>query len=1494
VRFLLDPDALFSQLLASRRPLTVKPEQTADAEECDARLTRLRTRAREALNDRGTHVLYVAFGLLEWRESEASEEVIRSPLLLLPVTLTRKGVLGSFQLTRQPSEESEINPTLREKLHHDFHLTLPSFNDILDEWERQDHSERDLTLQHIFDAVMRAVPPSNVTASWRIVREVHLGAFSYQKLVMYQDLQRHKAELLAHPLLQALGGDKRHLPQSSALLRAEELDTRVQPHEVLEILDADSSQQEAIAAAKAGASFVLQGPPGTGKSQTIANIIAECVAQGKRVLFVSEKMAALEVVQQRLRDAGLGDYCLDLHSQKTDKKVFIAGLKQALVDADAQSEGTARQDFTWQHEADTLLDTRTRLNTYVRELHAPRPLLQTSAFMAYARLAQLVDIPDVDVSLPSGMHISRSELDAMRQALAHLLTWTDVLDAFDTYPWRETLRDEYSLAVAGSIRHHYERLSETLAHTESLGAELAATLDEPDAPHTIGWLRLALDRAALITRTPLPPCSWLADGGATVERIRPHATLATQRSTRFHAIRAQLLDSYHPALLDLDHTTLLEALTAEADPAMASIRASGRLPQDRCIDERQQIESHLSIARDLLATLGDATASLATSCGLETSQRLGEIPTLLDVADLLLAAPQVPSTWLDADTFAEVRAAAFDARERYTTCQRTRASLETRYVPEFFVLDLPALARRFDETYASLLRYLQPGYYGDMRQIRALLRPTGADQQQSYEHVRIDILKGAKLLEEEHWLREHRVEHARLFGRLFAGNETDWQQMSDHIAWVERFHAAYPASAPQEVVALVNGPARALTSLRTARDRLARHWDAWQAEATYWSDLLRSETLSADAHAIDDLSPETMRATLGELGTTLHHFWASVDAVGGCRIDHAVLPVWASLCATLRLAQEARTLEAWLHERSTTLAGDLAHFGAGLTTDWDAVVVALDWADSLHALYPGHSVPDAVVRLIAKETDDANTCAARAHLATALDDGRTHFAALDEDLRFSDDVLPRTALLGSAPTVDEAPVVGLRERVVYHLEQLPCLERWIECARQRHLCDGLGLGDLVQTALRERPFPRDIEERFEKRFYQLWLDGVLRQAPALRDFRGATHEHTIRRFRQLDIDHVTLARKRLRAQLADQRHTAIVKARAETMGDIAAALATLRHEVSKKRNRAIRQIMQSTAPALLALKPCWMMSPFSVSQFLESGDQLFDLVIFDEASQVSPEDAICAILRGKQLIIVGDSKQLPPTRFFSRTLADMDRDDDDEDAEFGATLTQADGQSAVVSGDAHRESILEECEAADLPRYALRWHYRSRHESLIAFSNAHFYGDSLLTFPGPQADHSAGVRFEHVEDGRYDRSRTRQNMREARRVVDLVIEHVQRWGGERSLGVVALSQAQQRAIEDLLETRLKTEPDLRSAYGEILDADDPTGFFVKNLESVQGDERDVIILSIGYGKDAAGKISANFGPINNRGGERRLNVAVTRARHQMIVVSSMRASEMPK
>lgn len=282
------------------------------------------------------------------------------------------------------------------------------------------------------------------------------------------------------------------------------------------------------------------------------------------------------------------------------------------------------------------------------------------------------------------------------------------------------------------------------------------------------------------------------------------------------------------------------------------------------------------------------------------------------------------------------------------------------------------------------------------------------------------------------------------------------------------------------------------------------------------------------------------------------------------------------------------------------------------------------------------------------------------------------------------------------------------------------------------------------------------------------------------------------------------------------------------------------------------------------------MSPLSVSLFLDPEQIHFDLVIFDEASQMCSEDAVGAVYRGKQLVICGDNRQLPPTSFFEHGMAEDFEDDEPE------------------SFDVF-ESILDECAAINVPQLRLRWHYRSHHESLIAFSNRRFYSDQpLVTFPAARhEDDTLGVRFVYVPDGIYDRAGRRDNEKEADQVVELAVNHL-RNTPQRSLGIVAFSVAQRDAIDDRLERRRKHCPELE----EFFALERPERVFVKNLESVQGDERDVIIFSVGYGRDRAGKLTMHFGPLNQEGGERRLNVAITRAREQVIVVSSIKAADM--
>lgn len=308
----------------------------------------------------------------------------------------------------------------------------------------------------------------------------------------------------------------------------------------------------------------------------------------------------------------------------------------------------------------------------------------------------------------------------------------------------------------------------------------------------------------------------------------------------------------------------------------------------------------------------------------------------------------------------------------------------------------------------------------------------------------------------------------------------------------------------------------------------------------------------------------------------------------------------------------------------------------------------------------------------------------------------------------------------------------------------------------------------------------------------------------------------------------------------------------------------LRELNKKKRHKPLRRLFREIPSLLLQLKPCLLMSPLSVSQYLDSSVIEFDTVIFDEASQIYPQDAIGAVLRGRQLVVAGDPKQLPPSNFFR--VGDLDGQDEeaeDDTADF--------------------ESVLDLCLAGGLPSTLLRWHYRSRHEHLIAFSNHHFYEGRLVTFPGASNQDHDGVRLEYVPDGDYDRSRSRTNRAEARRVVDLILEHAERTP-DRSLGVVALSEAQMMAILDELERRRREQPDLAHFFDE--QRQEP--FFVKNLENVQGDERDAVILSVGYGPDSTGQVGLNFGPLNRAGGERRLNVAITRARHCVTLVSSLR------
>jgi very-short-patch-repair endonuclease len=383
---------------------------------------------------------------------------------------------------------------------------------------------------------------------------------------------------------------------------------------------------------------------------------------------------------------------------------------------------------------------------------------------------------------------------------------------------------------------------------------------------------------------------------------------------------------------------------------------------------------------------------------------------------------------------------------------------------------------------------------------------------------------------------------------------------------------------------------------------------------------------------------------------------------------------------------------------------------------------------------------------------------------------------------------------------------------------------------------------------------------FDRVFDASLIDYAHRTRPVLAAFDRENHERLRNRYAGIDEGNVSSGGRRVLHRLADT-------ARAR-MNDQAyrEAIDVVIKEASKSRNvMPIRLLTRRAFEAIRVLKPCWMMSPLAVSQYLPAG-QVFDLVVFDEASQMRPADAIPALTRGRQVVVVGDNKQLPPSNFFDNAINIESESDEDEDR----------------ADIADYESILDRCSSVVQQRM-LRWHYRSRDESLIAFSNEHFYDGRLVTFPTPAKRVGLGVRLVKSAST-YARGGTRQNRGEAADIAELAYHHARTRSNE-TLGIIAFSQAQQRAIEDALERMAESDPSTAVFFSGTRPVHERV--FVKNLESVQGDERDVIILSVGYGKDEDGKLSYNFGPLNRAGGGRRLNVAVTRAKNEMILVSSI-------
>lgn len=519
-------------------------------------------------------------------------------------------------------------------------------------------------------------------------------------------------------------------------------------------------------------------------------------------------------------------------------------------------------------------------------------------------------------------------------------------------------------------------------------------------------------------------------------------------------------------------------------------------------------------------------------------------------------------------------------------------------------------------------------------------------------------------------------------------------------------------------------------------------------------------------------------------------------------------------------------------------------------SDWEALGHLSEWVIVLHDDLAKGLLPAGILDFLSANSDVPHLDEAIATVRDSVKTLRIQLETVAGQLQCEESIPPSSLLA--------LPLNELNDRLQLWLRELPKLYQLARFNQLHEEMSALGLAEIVEQAAHWQHKPGDLINAFDLTWYSGLVEQGYANSPCLLKFDYAKQSHLLDRFRSLDQSSLGHAQTEL-AKSIWGRMPGI-----NQPGE----MAVIRNELNKKRRlMPIRRLIEEAGRAIQNIKPVFMMSPMSIASFLPPGKLEFDVVIFDEASQVKAVDAFGAMLRGRQVIVVGDTRQMPPTDFFSREI-EIDEEDN-------------------VTGDI--ESVLSLFRARGAQERYLSWHYRSRHESLIAVSNVEFYDRRLVVFPSSGTNkHATGLRFRYLPEALYDRGRTRTNRGEAKAVAQAVMAHAKN-SPELSLGVVAFSMAQRDLIQVEVEL-LRRENPAADAYFNGGHPTEP--FFVKNLENVQGDERDVIFISIGYGRNESGRIAKEFGPVNREGGERRLNVLISRAKMGMEVFCNFRADEL--
>ena len=1391
------------EILKDGQVLTTK----SDAE-LKKSLDNLRLRAKNSIEEQGVNILYLAIGFLEWVDKDNKET--KSPILLLPVNIIHGNIFENNKL-KLSGDEVVLNPALRLKFESEYNIILenPTEDDLID---------IDKYFEDIEDIINNPM--------WKINTQVELGTFSFQKISMYKDFDELENEMINNKVVEAVIGEEVEINSEEMISSLEVNIDDINPNEVFQVLDADSSQQEAILAAKNGLSFVMQGPPGTGKSQTITNIIAECLSMGKNVLFVSEKLAALNVVYNRLKQVGLDEFCLQLHSNKSNKKDIIKELAETL------SMPSHNEKFNYTNTLNNLYNIRQELNLYIKELHRIIEPFGKSLYEAYGMLSKYSEAMDLNFNYKYLEDFTEEKLSEYNNLITSYSSLYNIVNKFDKEDtWKNYSLDNINEA---QIKRNIEETIFNIKKKSNIIIELKEKFDLliEDSVDSFNKLAQIMD--------VINECDAFELQLVSINDLENLFKILNEvRDLYIHVneLKSRIDEKYNNKVYDLDYLNIaVEAKNKEQ--AYRSFVDKERIK----IKDRKELsklsDEKINFVLEFIKEINDTISQVNSTYNLNLSINIDELDSYKTLLELILKDFEVNDKWFDMSTITIIEKLIHDYRSNCSKLYDLKKLLLNDFDKDILEVGVKEILVRFRTDYSNGFKMFKPNYHKDIKLIKGFYRGS----EKITDNIIIKALELCKdIKEEEVNIRDFENQLKYYLDSDLINKYTDWDSIDNSINIMKQINCELKKLGEThnetiKNIILSNNKVQRLSNVMEKVDYILNN----KVDFNSFLELIfDKENNVNNINSIIQPFKELIKYKV---------YFNSTDIKLSEIVKNNENIVYEKLKNDLINIKKIKELEYGIKEKENLIPDIILNNGYC----YENISKVIESVDK------GRLYKQNLERVKNNKVDLSglyNNIDFKKYISLNISNILDISTKLNKNISYIKSIVNDN--MNSLDKLNNDECISWLNKLLESISNIRIYRDYYEV---KESIDSFGVTSIDLDELISNNALEDILKAVNKRFIGLWINYYSSRINVIRDFDKEAYNLKVKNFKVMDKEQFNVAKERLKHKLSVEKPKINVFANKNNEVNL------LLHEANKKRmHLSIRKLISSIPNLIFKIKPCFLMSPLAVSSFLDVNDIRFDVVIFDEASQICPENAIGSMLRSKQVIIVGDSEQLPPTNFFTTTVASENLNSDDSDELY--------------------ESILDKCTSI-MPTLNLKWHYRSRHEDLISFSNKSIYRN-LITIPSAkQKTKDLGVEFIKVNNAYYERSGSRMNRKEAETVANLVFEHFKSMP-HKSLGVVTFSESQSTAIE----SAIRSLREQNQGFEEMFSEDKKEPFFIKNIESVQGDERDVIIFSIGYGKDINGHMSMNFGPLSRSGGYRRLNVAITRAKYNVKVVSSIEPSD---